>query len=48
MNNGSLSKYLNGKKKLSLEEKFNIIYDICHGMIFLHSKSTPIIHRGSN
>jgi serine/threonine protein kinase len=46
MKNGSLSDYLKGNKKLTLKEKFNILFDICQGMSFLHSKSTPIIHRG--
>jgi serine/threonine protein kinase len=45
MKNGSLSDYLD-QKKLTLKQKFNIIIDICNGMSFLHSKATPIIHRG--
>ena len=47
MKNGTLRSYLNGnKKKLTTLEKFNIIFDICQGMAFLHSKAVPIVHRG--
>jgi serine/threonine protein kinase len=48
MQNGCLSDYTNKnpKKKLKLEEKFSVLIDICYGMSFLHSKETPIIHRG--
>jgi serine/threonine protein kinase len=45
MEKGTLSDFIK-QKKLSPEQKFNILYDICNGMYFLHSMSTPIIHRG--
>jgi serine/threonine protein kinase len=48
MNNGCLSDYFYGNKKLTLFQKYNILIDICNGMSFLHSLSTPIVHRGIN
>jgi serine/threonine protein kinase len=46
MANGNLLEYTKNKKKLTLKQKYHILIDISNGMIFLHSKSTPIIHRG--
>jgi serine/threonine protein kinase len=46
MGNGCLSDFLNGKKKLTIKQKYQILIDICNGMVFLHSKS--IIHRGNS
>jgi serine/threonine protein kinase len=46
MVNGCLSDYTyNKKNKLTLKQKYSILIDICSGMCFLHSKTTPIIHR---
>jgi serine/threonine protein kinase len=45
MESGSLSSCIK-EKKLTMEQKFNILLDITSGMCFLHSRSTPIIHRG--
>jgi serine/threonine protein kinase len=46
MKNGNLTQFLKGENKLNEFQKYNILLDICNGMIFLHSLSTPIIHRG--
>jgi hypothetical protein len=48
MRNGSLCSYLKNGNKLSIDQKYNILIDISNGMSFLHSLSTPIIHRGNN
>jgi WNK lysine deficient protein kinase len=45
---GCLSDYLKGDKKLTLLQKYNILYDVCKGMIFLHSQTCPIVHRGKS
>ena len=33
------------KNKLTIQQKYKIILDICKGIDYLHSLSTPIIHR---
>jgi hypothetical protein len=43
--NGSLDNYIINNK-LTIQEKYNIILNISDGIHYIHSKSTPIIHRG--
>jgi tRNA A-37 threonylcarbamoyl transferase component Bud32 len=40
--NGSLDNHISD---LSLKNRFSILHDICSGLNYLHSFSTPIIHR---
>ena len=42
--NGNLDSYLINNK-LTIQQKYKIIYQICKGINYLHTLTTPIIHR---